>query len=166
MAQEFDFALQSLKEAGSEYYLNCLYLPEGVRWDIAVIYAFDNEIRLIPQRVSEPMPGEIRIQWWKDCLGGRQQDRSGPLADAINRVIEKHKLQREVFWNYLDARVFDLYHDPMPDLETLEGYLGETVSAVLLQVALCAGFEKTTTLADACGHAGVAIGLSRILASL
>ena len=31
----------------------------------------------------------------------------------------------------IDARIFDLYDDPMPSLRDLEGYAGETVGAVI-----------------------------------
>ena len=35
------------------------------------------------------------------------------------------------FDRLLDARVFDLYDDPMPSLNDLEGYAGDTESALI-----------------------------------
>lgn len=154
-----------LKTNDPERYLACLYLPEAFR-DVAItLYAFDAEIARIPAVVSEPMPGEIRIQWWRDLLKSNGNTGSGPLAEALLSVIEKHNLPRDVLDNSLEARIFDLYHDAMPDVGTYEGYLGETVSAFLNVIAVSAGIERNSNLADACGHAGVSIGISRHLSA-
>ena len=154
---------EELKKNDPELYLACLYLPEEVRHCAMTLYAFDAEIARIPYLVSEPMPGEIRIQWWRDLLKSGGNVGSGPLAEALLEVCEQYDLPRDVLDNYLEARIFDLYQDPMPDMGTYEGYLGETVSAFLSMIALSNGVERNTALADACGHAGVAIGISRHL---
>ncbi len=154
---------EELKKNDSERYLACLYLPEEVRHCAMTLYAFDAEISRIPSVVSEPMPGEIRIQWWRDLIKSGGNTGSAPLAGALLQVAEKHQLPLDILDNYLEARIFDLYQDPMPDVGTYEGYLGETVSSFLHMIALASGIERNTALADACGHAGVAIGISRHL---
>ncbi|MEL7430122.1 MAG: phytoene/squalene synthase family protein [Pseudomonadota bacterium] len=160
------FGLQTLKTLDQQRYLASLYIPEKWREDVAAIWAFDAEVARIPSLVSEPMPGEIRIQWWRDLLTSGNKDGSGPLAEALLTAIEKHDLPPETFYTYLEARTFDLYNDPMPDTGSFEGYLGETVSVHLQNAALCLGAERTTLLADACGHAGMALGIAKLLARL
>lgn len=155
--------LQHLRELDPEVYAACLYLPESARNSIATIWAFDAEVSRIPQLVSEPMPGEIRLQWWRDLITSGNHAGSGPLAEALGSVIEHHNLPRETIHTYLEARIFDLYQDPMPDDATLEGYLGETVSVFFQMAALCLGAERSTNLANACGHAGMAVGLAGLL---
>jgi len=157
--------LQSLKILDPERYLACLYLPEAVRPAAVTIYTFDAEIARIPNLVSEPMPGEIRLQFWRDVLAQGKADGAGPLAENLLTVIDEQKLPAEVFHNYLNARIFDLYQDPMPDMGSFEGYLGETRSAILQMVALSCGLSRNTELAEACGHAGMAIGIKRLLLS-
>ncbi len=154
---------EELKSLDAERYLACLYLPEAFRNIAITLYAFDAEISRIPDLVSEPMPGEVRIQWWRDLIKSDGNVGSSPLAETLLETIKVHKLPRETFDNYLEARIFDLYQDPMPDIGSYEGYLGETVSSFLNLIALSAGCERNTALADACGHAGVAIGISRHL---
>lgn len=154
---------EELKKNDSERYLACLYLPETIRHCAMSLYAFDAEISRIPSVVSEPMPGEIRIQWWRDLIKSGGNVGSGPLAEALLEVTKEHKLPLDVLDNYLEARIFDLYQDPMPDVGTYEGYLGETVSSFLNMIALASGVERSSNLADACGHAGVAMGISRHL---
>ena len=154
---------QTLKAYDPERYLCCLYLPEEIRSVAMTLYAFDAEISRIPLLVSEPMPGEIRIQWWRDLIKSGGNVDSGPLAEALLKTIEDNNLPRDVFDNMLEARIFDLYQDPMPDMNTYEGYLGETVSSFFHMIALASGLERSTSLSDACGHAGVAIGMTRHL---
>ena len=156
-------AMQTLKQFAPEHYLACLFISEPFRNDVAVLWAFDAEIRRVPQLVSEPMPGEIRLQWWRDLVKSGDNSGSGPLANALMEVMANRELPKEIFDNYIEARIFDLYQDPMPDTGTLEGYLGETVSCFFLMSALACGAERSTLLADACGHAGMALGLSQIL---
>ena len=69
------------------------------------------------------------------------------------------------FVNLIDARVFDLYDDPMPDLNELEGYCGETVSALIQLQALVLAGEHSDT-GELAGHAGVAYGLTGLMRSI
>ncbi|MEO0327876.1 MAG: squalene/phytoene synthase family protein, partial [Pseudomonadota bacterium] len=74
-----------------------------------------------------------------------------------------HNLPLETFQAYLDARIFDLYNDPMPDMGSFEGYLGETRAALYQMIAFVAGLTRSSELADACGHTGMAIGLAQLI---
>jgi len=150
-----------LKSNDPERYLATLYLPEDIRQTAMTLYAFDAEISRIPDIVSEPMPGEIRIQWWRDLIKSDGNTGSGPLAEELLSMVLEKSLPRDVLDNYLEAKIFDLYQDPMPDMNTYEGYLGETVSCFFHMLAIAFGETRSTALADACGHAGVATGITR-----
>ena len=65
-----------------------------------------------------------------------------------------------------NARIFDLYSDPMPTMNDLEGYCGEVHAAPLrlAMMALIDGGDPGG--ADAAGHAGVAIGMTQTLSDL
>ena len=159
---------EQLREIDAERYLASLYLPEEIRNVVQILYLFDCEIARIPNLVSEPMPGEIRLQWWRDVLKGEREGEalSNPLASALLSAIGEYNLPLEGFSAYLDARVFDLYNDPMPDMGTYEGYLGETTSFWFLNACLCARITRSKELSDAAGHAGVAFGMARNLAQV
>lgn len=164
------FCLDSLREAEADVYPALLFLPEDIRHDVAALNAFHHETGRIAYVVKEPLPGEIRLQWWRDVLcpaegEGREagEANANPLARELLDVIARRDLPRDGFERYLDARQFDLYNDAMPDRTSLEGYFGETESFILKLCANVAGIETDTNLADACGHGGVAIGLARRL---
>ncbi len=150
--------LSLLREGDRDRYLCALLTPETRRGPIAALYAFNLEIARIRDLVSEPMMGEIRMQWWKDLIGGQQQgDSAGhPVAAALVQTIEDHALPRQTLINMIEARQFDLYDDPMPDRNTFEGYAGETACALIQLATLILDAENSVTSAAVAGHAGVA----------
>lgn len=158
--------LKLLRGADPDRYLACLWLRGGIRGAIAALYAFNAEITRIPALVSEPMPGEIRLQWWREVIEGKRESGDNPVAVALLDAISAHDLPVTAFAAYLDARIFDLYHDPMPDRVTFEAYAGETASALLQLASQCAGAEPAADLADACGHGGVAQTICAVLRSV
>lgn len=155
-----DTVLSELREGDPDRYLAALYLPESLRSAAAPLYAFNAEVSGIGQRVREPMAGEMRLQWWRDAIEAGDERNEHPTAAALNSAIRQFGFSRQSLLTLLDARVFDLYNDPMPDRATLEGYCGETSSCLLLLLSLAAGGEAGADLADACGHGGVAQALA------
>lgn len=157
-----------LRENDHSLYASLLFLNEEHRQAASVLQVFHYEIGRIAFLVREAMPGEIRLQWWRDVINSERKGEASanPLASALIDTVSKHELPKDGFIRYLDARVFDLYNDPMPDRETLEAYYGETESFIFHMTALSNGASESSDLADACGHAGVVTGLERTLARL
>src|SRR4029453_10196078 len=59
--------------------------------------------------------------------------------------------------------VFDLYDDPMETRTSLEGYAGETASALIQLASLVLSAEEAAKSAEAAGHAGVAQAIAGML---
>ena len=74
--------------------------------------------------------------------------------------------QCNAFVNLIEARRFDLYDDPMPSMNDLEGYLGETSSVLMHLAARVLAGEEALALADVTGMTGVAYGLTQNLLKL
>ena len=89
-----------------------------------------------------------------------------PVAHAILDTMAKFRLPRAAFTNLVDARTFDLYDDPMPGMKELEGYCGETCSALFRLATLILADGRDPGSAEACGHAGVAYALTGLLRAL
>jgi phytoene synthase len=66
----------------------------------------------------------------------------------------------------IEARRFDLYDDPMPSLNDLEGYLGETSAMTMHLVARVLAGEEALALSGVTGTAGVAYGITHLMRSL
>jgi len=157
--------LSMLRETDRDRYLACLLSPEDKRGALASLYAFNAEIARVRDVVREPLPGEIRLQWWRDLLeGGAAGDTGGnPLAAGLLETIERYRLPRQTLVAMTEARIFDLYDDAMPDQTALEGYSGETASALIQLAGLVLSPEDAIQSADAAGHAGVAQSIAGLL---
>ncbi|WP_099867780.1 phytoene/squalene synthase family protein [Pararhizobium haloflavum] len=158
IAECFAYCLTQLRDLDRDRYLACLLAPEAARGPLATLYLFNAEIARLRELVTEPIAGEMRIQWWRDVVTAHSEDgpAGNPLAEALTHVIAAHKLPVSTFAAYLDARTFDLYDDPMPDRQTFEGYAGETASALIQLSFLILAPETASRSAHAAGHAGVA----------
>jgi phytoene synthase len=157
--------MDTVRVADRDRYLAALYAPEDKRPALLALYAFNAEIAAIRDRVSEPMPGEIRLQWWRDVIasGSREAGAGHPLASALMAAIESYRLPVTAFDNYLEARIFDLYDDPMPSRTDLEGYCGETASALIQLASLVLDADGAPKHAELAGHAGCAQAIAGLL---
>jgi 15-cis-phytoene synthase len=149
-------------------YIATLFAPADKREALFSLYAFDAEVSRIADLVHDPMPGEIRLQWWRDVVnGGRDGEAAGhPVASVLSRTIAGHSLPREAFDAHCEAHIFDFYHDVMPDRTALETHLGATQSAIIQLAAMILDPEAARRASEAAGHAGVAKGIARILRDL
>ncbi len=156
------------RAASRERYVATLFAPEAKREALFSLYAFDAEIDRIRDLVHDPMPGEIRLQWWRDVANGQRdgEARGHPVASALLETIGVHDLPRSAFDAYCEARIFDFYHDVMPDQTALEAHLGATQSAIVQLAAMILDKDAAREASEAAGHAGVALGLVKILRQL
>ncbi|WP_378952295.1 phytoene/squalene synthase family protein [Mesorhizobium sp. ANAO-SY3R2] len=157
--------MELVRGTDHDRYLSVLYAPDDRREALFALYAFNAEIAAIRDRVSEPMPGEIRLQWWRDVLatGNKDAGAGHPIATSLLAAVEAHRLPLAAFDNYLEARIFDLYDDPMPSRTDLEGYCGETTSALIQLAALILDPDEATKHAELAGHAGCAQAIAGLL---
>lgn len=149
-------------------WLAALYAPADRRRHLLALYAFSAEIARIRDVVSDPLPGEVRARWWADVLAGsRGREGEGhPIALCLLDTIARFSLPVVAFERLIDARIFDLYDDPMPDLGELEGYLGDTASALIRLACLILADGRDPGAAEAAGHAGIAYGLTGLLRAM
>jgi phytoene synthase len=114
------------------------------------------------------MPGEIRLQWWRDLLtgAGRGEVDAHPVAAALRDTVVRYRLPPTTLLNLIDGRAFDLYNEPVPDLAYLESYAVHTSSA-LIDLAgriLCDG--RDPGIGELAGHAGIAYAIAGLLLAL
>lgn len=157
--------LNMLRDLDRDRYLACLLSPEDKRPALAALYAFNAEIARIRDAVREPLPGEVRMQWWRDLLEGNAHgdSQANPVAAGLMDCVEKYRLPRPTLVNLLEARIFDLYDDPFENRNALEGYAGETASAIIQLASLILDPQAAAGSADAAGHAGVAQAMAGMM---
>jgi phytoene synthase len=150
--------LTTLRSTDFDRYLACLLVPEDKRGPLSALYAFSAELARVRDLIREPLPGEVRLQYWRDLVEGQPHGdvQANPLAAGIIHAIVDHKLPRTALAAMTEARIFDLYDDPMPDRASFEGYAGETSSALLQLGTLILDPDNASAAAEAAGHAGIA----------
>jgi phytoene synthase len=160
----FEIAADIVRAGDRDRYLADLFAPEAARRHLFALHAFNVEVARAREQVSEPNLGEIRLQFWRDALEAEGSDH--PVGRALAETIATFRLPSGALDNLIEARRFDLYDDPMPSLNDLEGYAGETAS-VLFQMAaiILAGGDDPAT-ADLSGHGGVAYALTGLIRAL
>lgn len=147
-----------------------LFVPPEARRAWIALAAFNAEVSYVRDHVSQPLPGEIRLQWWRDVLTGEGRGSSGeaeanPVAAELLRAITRYDLPVETFVRLIDAHVFDVYDDPMPDMAALEAHCRDTSAAMygLRARILGAALPDVARIAD---HAGIAEGLTDVMLAL
>ncbi|WP_375314515.1 phytoene/squalene synthase family protein [Bradyrhizobium sp. A5] len=148
-------------------YAATLFAPATERRALLALYAFNVEIVRVRDQVSQPLPGEIRLQWWTDMLSGQVHGSAegNPVASELLRAIRDFDLPVEPLSLLADEHQFDLYNDPMPTLTALEGYLAATCS-VLFALAARIMAPPSQAAEHLARHAGLAQGIVQIISSL
>jgi 15-cis-phytoene synthase len=162
-----DFCADLVRAHDFPRYASTLFVPAAKRRALLAIYAFNVEISRVREQVSQPLPGEIRLQWWTDMLAGAAHGgvEGNPVAAEVLLAIRSRRLPVERLSRLIDEHQFDLYNDPMPTKAALEGYINDTSSALFSLGAAIAGVQSDE-IDHLARHAGLAQGMARVMAGL
>ncbi|MDR3497579.1 MAG: phytoene/squalene synthase family protein [Ancalomicrobiaceae bacterium] len=168
MGDAYTYCFNRLCELDKERFLAGLFVPETQRRHVFAILAFSAEIARVRDLVSDPLPGEVRLQWWHDLLDGtaRGESEANPIAAALTDTIGRFHLPLDSFRQLIEARSFDLYDDPMPSLAELETYARETSSSLIRLSAMVLAGTDHVGAAAAADPAGIAYGLTGLMRSV
>lgn len=161
------FCAELVRTHDFDRYASTLFVPADKRRALLALYAFNAEVSRVRDQVSQPLPGEIRLQWWTDALAGNGHGdvEQNPVAAELLQAIRVHDLPVDRLSKLIDAHVFDLYHDPMPDLAVLESHFRDTSGMLFVSAARILG-DASQAAAHAAEHAGLAQGVTRVVARL
>ena len=153
-----------VRSADKDRYLASLFAPAAARPHLDALYAFACEIARVREVAREPMPGEIRLQWWRDVLEG--EGRGGvsgnPVAAALLDTVSQCALPKARLIALIDAHAFDLYDDTMPSLANLDAYAEQTAGTLFaLGAQILGGTEEPDAIATTAAPAGIAYGVAQ-----
>jgi phytoene synthase len=162
-----DFCTELVRGHDFARYAATLFAPVAQRRAQLAIYAFNVEISRVRDQISQPLPGEMRLQWWTDMLAGSGHGgiEGNPVAAELLLAIRNGHLPVERLSRLIDEHQFDLYNDPMPTMAALEGYINDTSSALFSLAARIAG-GQSDDIEHLARHAGLAQGLAQVIAAL
>jgi phytoene synthase len=161
------FCAELLRTHDFTRYVSTLFMPAEQRRALVALYAFNVEISRVHEQVSQPLPGEVRLQWWTDMLAGAGHGgvEGNPVAAELMLAIRSWRLPIERLSRLIDEHQFDLYNDPMPTMAALEGYINDT-SAVLFSLGAGIAARPSEEVEHLARHAGLAQGMVQVIAAL
>jgi 15-cis-phytoene synthase len=148
-------------------YASALFAPTQQRRALLALYAFNVEVSRVRAQVSQPLPGEMRLQWWTDALAGKEHGgvEGNPVASELLLAVRAWRLPVHRLSRLIEEHQFDLYNDPMPTMAALEGYINDTSSALVSLAAAVMG-QSSEQIEHLARHAGLAQGIAQVVASL
>jgi len=171
MSNALSYMGQITRRQDRDRFLCTLFAPADMREGHYVLLAFNAELAKIREMVSEPLLGEIRLQWWRDII---KKIYSNPAVEVddhavvieLAKVIRKYNLSRGLFDKLINARSRDMIDEPPNDEAELRNYAAATASTLnALLMEISSPFEKTSAGLElaAAEHIGVAWSLAGIL---
>ena len=147
-------------------FLTALFAPEAVQDDLLTLYAFNLEVAKTKETVSEPMLGQIRLQWWRETLEAiyaGATPRKHEVVTPLAAVIRKHTLPQDAFLAVIDGRETDLEVPPPATEAAFAAYVEATGGQLGRLAGLICGADPDHAARAARAYAtlGLLIGLPR-----
>src|SRR5215470_17865719 len=135
---------EHLRRADYDRYLASLFARTELRPHLWALYAFNHEVAKTAESVSQPIAGQIRLQWWRDRIADiyHRAESDHPLTRALGVIVATHQLPREFFDGLVGARESDLEEAPFGDLAELEAYADATSGNVMRLAARILGAKE------------------------
>lgn len=172
-ARPADAAADTIRDAArateQDRALAALLAPRAVRSDLVTLAAFLGDLARIPRVVSDPRLGAIRLQWWVDTIEGF--DAGAPpsghlLADALHSMVLRRGLATAGLAAVVEARFADVDDTPVADEAAFARTLAGTEGGGFRLAARVLGVPVSDAAESALDAAGVAYGMTRVLAAL
>jgi len=165
MQDAFAYCAELVRAADRDRFLGTLFAPEPHRRALHALYAFDIELARVREAAREPLPGEMRLQWWSEALSGERsaEARANPVAAALFDVVKSHDLPPQRLNAMVEVRRFDIYDEPMASMADLKAYTRNTSTALIELAAQVLSGEQAAAAAE---PAGIASGLVAVMRAL
>jgi phytoene synthase len=168
MDDPFKYCTALVREADRDRYLATLFAPADKRDALFALYAFNAEMSRVRALAREPMPAEIRLQWWREVILGERagEAAANPVAAALLAIVSRYALPAERLIGLVETRRFDVYDEPMASLVELQSYASKGVATIFDLAAHMLSGGSTSGIAGIAAEAGQAQTIADILALL
>ncbi len=162
MPDAFAYCAELVRAADRDRYLAALFAPAERRSALHALHAFNSDLARVREVARQPLPGEIRLQWWSEVLRGERaaEAAANPVAAALLATVEHYQLDVIELLDLVEARRFDVYDEPMATIGDLEAYARSTSSTLFALAAKILGGGELQAVAD---PAGMTYGIAGLL---
>ena len=156
-----------VRRLDNDRFLCALFAPEAEREDLFALYAFNQEVARIREAVSEPLIGQMRLQWWHDAMDAIYAGDAPRhhVAIGLAEAVRRHDLTRAHFDRLIDARSGDLDDHAPPDTAALVTY-AENTSATLTALSIEVLGQRDGAAEEAGRGVGIAWALTGLVRSV
>ncbi len=156
-----------LRSTDKDRWLAALFAPADRRRHLHALDAFSIEVAAVRSRVTQPLAGELRLQWWCDVLEGeaRGEVAANPVVAALIDTIERRDLSRGTFLDAIEAYRVALYGEAIPEIATLEQRFDAMIGGpIRLKIETLT--ERAHQADYLPRHAAVALGIAALIRDL
>jgi NADH dehydrogenase [ubiquinone] 1 alpha subcomplex assembly factor 6 len=168
-ATEVDAAPMALvRRHDRDRFQTALFAPPRQRQALFALYAFNYEVARVREIVTEPMLGQIRLQWWREAIAAAfagNASRRHEIVLPLTAAIRDFGLSREPFDRLIDTRERDLADAPPETMAALGAY-AEGTSANLVVLALEILEVRAAEAAAAARGVGIGYALAGLIRAL
>jgi len=114
---------RGLRRHDRDRYQLALFAPAERRDALFALYAFNYEVARVREAVTQPMLGQIRLQWWREVVDAAYAGTSARRHEVVQPLvaaIAECGLSRTHFDRIIDTRERDLADASPADLAVLE----------------------------------------------
>ncbi len=165
--RDLSYCGKEVRQYDPDRFATAMFAPHALRDGLFSLYAFNLEVAKTREAVSEPMLGEIRLQWWREAIDGiyAGTPRRHEVVQPLAALIARHGLTRRYFDDLIDMRAQDLSDDAPATLDALERY-AEGTSSTLVWLTLEALDVRSDAAMAAGRHVGVAWALTGLIRAM
>ncbi len=168
MQTDYAYCEELVRRNDRDRWLASLFVPQDRRRHIHALYAFSFEIARVKDAVSEPLLGEIRLQWLREALEGNDAGgaRANPVSAALLDTAARFDLPKAPLLELIQARVHGLYGERMESAGALESHLDATCANLFRLAVLVLDATGAAAGLDVSVPAGIAYGMTGLLRAL
>lgn len=144
-----------------ERWLAVVLAPRAARAGLATLIAFNAEVSRTREAVSEPMLGQIRLQWWREAVEGSAagNPRAHPVAEGLATLLAEGRVAPDDLTALVDAREIDLDPDRIQTPDDFHAYCDATAGAFNRAALKILGIDDTPT-GNAARHTAIATAIT------
>ena len=128
--EPLNYCREKAATPGSALYYTLRFSPADQHDALLAVFAFHAEVSEVPNEVSDPGVGAVKLEWWREELGrvfaGAPRH---PVSQALVPAIRDHDLEAEPFQDMIDGTAMDLAYDGYPSFRELSVYCHRTGGA-------------------------------------
>ncbi|WP_262691685.1 phytoene/squalene synthase family protein [Kordiimonas aestuarii] len=162
-----EFCRNMVREDDLERYYTTLFAPAQKQADLWALFAFNQEVAKTRESVSEPMIGEIRLQWWREALEGisHGMPREHPVVQGLRHITVYEEIL-PLLETVIDGRGQDLEMEKTADINALIRYadsVGGALNEAAARILKPGATDSECALVRSSGRAWAMLGIIRAL---